>query len=50
MSKEYKEVNFEKFCPLCEFTKTKEYDEPCNTCLENGMNEETEKPTCWKEK
>ena len=54
---ELKEVRFDKWCKSC---KHREIDvanvdiskttEPCNSCLEIGMREGTEKPEYWEEK
>ncbi len=46
----YKEVDFEKYCKICKHEKLDEYKDPCNECLESGMNEGTEKPVLWEEK
>lgn len=46
----YKEVNFEKYCKTCEYAKLCAYADPCNECLESGMNEGTERPVLWEEK
>ena len=40
----YKEVNFTKYCPLCE------EKDPCNVCLFFPMNEHSEKPVYFKPK
>lgn len=45
-----KEVNFHKYCRKCENRGVKDYDDPCNTCLETGMRKGTEVPTKWKKK
>ena len=29
----YKEVNFTKYCPLCEEADTHEEKDPCNVCM-----------------
>lgn len=54
---EMKEVRFDKWCKDCkhspidlsnvDVTKT---TEPCNSCLEVGMREGTEKPEKWEAK
>ena len=43
-------VNFKKYCPLCEHEKVKETQDPCNDCLAQGGNYNTEKPIHFKEK
>lgn len=50
MDVEYKEVNFEKYCKTCKYKDLDAAKDPCNECLENGMNVQTEKPTEWVEK
>ena len=52
---ELKEVRFDLYCATCkhkdidtehvDVTKT---TEPCNSCLETGMREGTEKPEHWE--
>lgn len=44
----YKEVNFTKYCPLCEDADTYEEKDPCNECLGFPMNEHSEKPIYFK--
>ena len=45
-----KEVRFDVFCETCKHNKTKETEEPCNTCLESPSNAHTSKPVKWEEK
>ena len=45
----YKEVNFTKYCPLCEESDTCEEKDPCNVCLFFPMNEHSEKPVFQKD-
>lgn len=45
----YREVNFEKYCKTCENRKKDEKFDPCNDCLAEPMNENSEKPVYWKE-
>ena len=53
-----KEVRFDKWCPLCKHYAHKfpnedfsfEAQDPCNSCLETGVRNGTEKPKCWEEK
>ena len=37
-------VNFNKYCPKCKYYNLQEKHEPCNTCLEHGVNSNSEKP------
>lgn len=46
----YREVNFEKYCGTCEYEELDEKFDPCNNCLANGTNENSEKPVYWKER
>lgn len=46
----YKEVYFDKYCEKCKFFSLKDYEEPCNECLDTPFNEYTSKPVKWKEK
>ena len=51
-------VRFDKWCKLCKHYEHKfpdepfnsEAQEPCNTCLETGMRDGTEKPEYWEAK
>lgn len=43
-------VKFDQYCPTCKFEKKDGCEEPCNTCLENFVNEDSRKPTEWRSK
>lgn len=43
-------VDFKKYCETCEFRDTDEIKDPCNECLENPVNEHSQKPVNYKEK
>lgn len=43
-------VDFEKWCATCKHQTDEETEEPCNTCLDNPVNEDSRKPICWEEK
>ena len=45
----YKEVDFETYCETCEHKDLKENFDPCNDCLGEPMNANSEKPVYWKE-
>ena len=47
---EYREVDFNTYCPKCEHIKKKDIEEPCNDCLEHPTNLYTDKPTRFEEK
>lgn len=44
-----KEVNFEEFCPKCEYWKLDDGEDPCNECLAEPNNQNSHKPTRFKE-
>lgn len=48
MEYEYKEVNFKEYCKICKHVKLKGNQEPCNECLEHGMNRYSRKPIKWE--
>lgn len=50
MDEELKEVRFSKYCKLCEYSGRSDADDPCNECLEVGMNVGTEVPVYWEER
>ena len=39
MENVYKEVYFNKYCPICEYYKKAETDDPCDECLSEPVNE-----------
>lgn len=45
-----KEVNFYIYCKKCKYEKLNEAEDPCNECLERGMNYQTEKPLKFEPK
>lgn len=45
----YKEADFEKYCKTCEHRDRDEKCDPCNDCLAEPMNTNSEKPVYWKE-
>lgn len=50
MDEDYKEVDFETYCKTCKYSDLDEARDPCNECLEHGMNIQTSKPTEWEPK
>lgn len=50
MDEKYYEVDFKTYCALCEHKNLEEFKDPCNECLDYGMNIGTRKPVCFKEK
>lgn len=49
MVNDFKEVQFDQYCKICEYGEREERMDPCNECLETGMREETSKPMFYKE-
>ena len=47
---ETKEVYFDQYCPLCQHEKLKDYEDPCNECLDHFWNTDSHKPIFFKEK
>ena len=45
-----KETDFYTYCKKCKYEKKKEFEDPCNECLEVGMREGTAVPEKFKEK
>lgn len=43
------EVDFAKYCKICEHKETLESKDPCNYCLSRGFNINSKKPVCYKE-
>lgn len=44
-----KEVRFDEWCPKCKHWGINEYEEPCNSCLNEPCNEHSTKPLMWQE-
>ena len=45
----YKEVDFKTYCKTCEHKDLEEKFDPCNDCLAEPMNANSDKPIYWKE-
>lgn len=43
-------VDFKKYCETCKHKDLDEKFDPCNDCLENSINTNSEKPVYYKEK
>lgn len=43
-------VRYDLWCNKCKHKDIKENDEPCEECLSNPINLNTERPICFKEK
>lgn len=46
---EYLEVDFRTYCASCKYRDKKEFEDPCNECLEVGMRENTRVPEKYVE-
>ena len=42
-------VEFE-WCQSCEHCNLQDYEDPCNDCLDEPMNEDSRRPVFYKEK
>ena len=49
MEDRYLEVNFDKYCRTCKYYDLNDVFDPCNDCLQNGVNLHSHKPTEYKE-
>ena len=45
----YKEVDFKTYCKTCEYKDLEEKFDPCNDCLAESMNANSDKPIYWRE-
>lgn len=43
-------VNFEEYCPKCEYYPKAENEDPCWDCLNNSTNTWSHKPVYFEEK
>lgn len=46
----YKEVYFGQYCQTCTYKDTKESEDPCHDCLNEPVNQYSNKPVKWVEK
>ena len=46
----YKEVYFHKYCPTCKNRKVGNTEAPCDECLGEPLNLETNKPVKYEKK
>lgn len=49
MEDRYLEVDFDKYCRTCKYYDLNEIFDPCNNCLQNGVNLHSHKPTEYQE-
>lgn len=45
-----REVRFDLYCPKCKYEQNSEMENPCHDCLENPVNDGTDKPVEFHEK
>lgn len=50
MENVYREVHFEKYCKICKHEDKRDYEEPCDECLQNPVNRHSRKPVKFEEK
>lgn len=50
ISKQDREVRFDKYCALCKYKELDDIEDPCNACLDEPYNECSHKPVCFEEK
>jgi hypothetical protein len=46
---EFLEVDFKTYCAKCKYRDKKEFEDPCNECMEVGMREQTRVPEKYVE-
>lgn len=49
MENQYKLVDFKKYCKTCKHKDVKAIEDPCNECLGEGANLNSEKPVKYEE-
>ena len=42
-------VYYNEYCKSCKHKNLPETEEPCDTCLENPVNEDSHRPVMWEE-
>lgn len=47
-TREYREVDFHKYCPKCKYFEIKYIMGPCNECLGEPCNKNSEKPVYYE--
>lgn len=50
MDEDYKEVYFHEHCKTCKHEELDEKFDPCNECLDEPVNYQTNKPVKWEPK
>lgn len=41
-------VEFDEYCDICKYKDVKGYEDPCNECLDNPVNEDSHRPVNFK--
>ena len=49
MENQYRIVDFKKYCEICKHKDKKEFEDPCNECLDHGGNIDSERPIYYEE-
>lgn len=49
ISKQNREVRFDKYCELCKYKELDDIKDPCNDCLGEPVNECSHKPVYFEE-
>jgi hypothetical protein len=50
ISKQNREVHFDKYCKRCKYKEVDMVEDPCNACLDEPVREYSHKPVCFEEK
>lgn len=50
ISDDFREVQFDRYCKYCKYVKLVETRDPCNGCLANPVNQNTDKPVKFEDK
>lgn len=50
MENNNKEVYFDKYCRNCTHESKKDFEDPCNDCLDNPSNINSHKPVNYEDK
>lgn len=45
-----KHVDYRKYCPKCKYNDQQDYEDPCNECMDNPVNQDSHKPINFEEK
>lgn len=48
MGNNTKFVDFEKYCKSCKHKKKKDFEDPCNECLDTCAREGSSRPEKWE--